>query len=316
MKKAMIVLRNTVVTILVLLILIVSASYVNHRMKLKQESRNYQPIGNLVEVNGHKMNVYTEGNGDTTLVFLSGGGTCSPVLDFRSLYTLLSDTYRIAVVEKAGYGFSEDADVERDIDTVLSETRQALQLSDINGPYVLCPHSMSGIEALYWAQQYPEEVSAIIGLDMSMPEAYDAYRIHMPVIYLGFFAARTGIIRWIPQAAESDAIKYGTLSEEEQELYRKVFYRRTATKAMINEVQEIKKSAAKVAEGEIPDVPYLLFSSNGNGTGWEESVWRQKQADFAVKSGGTLIELDCAHYVHDREYERIAEEIKKYLGEG
>lgn len=32
-------------------------------------------------------------------------GTCSPILDFKSLYSLLSDEYKIAVVEKFGYGF-------------------------------------------------------------------------------------------------------------------------------------------------------------------------------------------------------------------
>ena len=34
------------------------------------------------------------------------------------------------------------------------------------GPYVLCPHSMSGLEAVLWAQKYPDKVEAIVGLDM------------------------------------------------------------------------------------------------------------------------------------------------------
>ena len=36
------------------------------------------------------------------------------------------------------------------------------------------PHSASGIEAILWAQLYPEEVEAIIGLDMSVPAFYEA----------------------------------------------------------------------------------------------------------------------------------------------
>lgn len=50
------------------------------------------------------------GRGDKTLVFMSGGGTCSPILDFKSLYSLLSSEYKIAVVEKFGYGFSDIVD--------------------------------------------------------------------------------------------------------------------------------------------------------------------------------------------------------------
>lgn len=70
------------------------------------------------------------------------------------------------MAEKFGYGFSDIVDSDRDIDTVLRQTRTALDKAGINGPYVLCPHSMSGIEALYWAQQYPDEVESIVGLDM------------------------------------------------------------------------------------------------------------------------------------------------------
>lgn len=49
---------------------------------------------------------------------------------------------------------------------------------------------------------------------------------------LGEYAARLGITRWIPSLAESDAIKYGILSEKEKEIYLAVFYQRTATVTM------------------------------------------------------------------------------------
>ena len=71
---------------------------------------------------------------------------------------MLSDEYRIVVVEKFGYGYSDVVDEDRNIQTVLSETRLALNKAGIDGPYVLCPHSMSGIEALYWAQEFPDEI--------------------------------------------------------------------------------------------------------------------------------------------------------------
>lgn len=57
------------------------------------------PLGELVEVKGHNMSIYTEGEGDKTLVFLSGSGTCSPILDFRSLYSLLSNEYKIVPIK-------------------------------------------------------------------------------------------------------------------------------------------------------------------------------------------------------------------------
>ncbi|MEG1965222.1 MAG: alpha/beta hydrolase [Oscillospiraceae bacterium] len=298
-----------------IIVLLLGICYINHRIQLKSEELIYTPIGHQVEVNGHKINVYSEGTGDTTLVFMSGGGTCSPVLDFKSLYSLLSDRYRIVVIEKAGYGFSDDSDVARDIDTVLSDTRQALTLSGISAPYILCPHSMSGIEALYWAQQYPQEVTAIIGLDMAVPSAYKEMSINISLQHLLSFAANIGVTRWIPNVAESDAIKFGTLTEEEKELYRAVFYRRTATTAMVNEAAAIKTSAEIVGNGDVVAAPVLMFTSNGSGgTGYEETTWRGFQKDFISSiPNGKLIELDCPHYVQDYEYFTIAAEIAAFI---
>src|SRR5699024_1272601 len=108
------------------------------------------------------------------------------------------------------YGFSEITNTDRDIDTILSETREALLKAGVEGPYILFPHSMSGIEALYWSQVYPHEVTAIIGLDMAVPAAYENLDIKMSFVRLGAFAANTGLTRWIPNLSESDAIKYGT----------------------------------------------------------------------------------------------------------
>lgn len=300
--------------IIVIVIIFMIISYINHRFNLSKEDELFVPNGEMVEVNGHRIHVYTEGKGDITLVFMSGGGTSSPTLDFKSLFSLLSDDYRIVVVEKAGYGFSDVVDIDRDIDNVLSETREALAKAKIRGPYILCPHSMSGIEALYWAQKHPDEVTAIIGLDMAVPESYEEYNINGPIIKLSAFAANIGITRWIPSISESDAIKHGTLTEKEKELYKVIFYRRTATKTMLNEVQEIKKSASKVKKNGVPDVPILMFSSNGQGTGWDEEVWKNFQENYVENiEDGKIINLDCSHYVHDIEYEKIADETKKFI---
>ncbi|MGE7130566.1 alpha/beta fold hydrolase [Lysinibacillus xylanilyticus] len=309
-KRIMILFSITVAIFLVL----ITASYIIHQIKLSKEDKLFTPTGKMVEVNGHPLHVYLEGNGEETLVFLSGGGTSSPVLDFKSLYSLLSDKYKIAVVEKAGYGFSDITDSEPNIDTILQETRKALLKSGVEGPYILAPHSMSGIEALYWAQVYPNEVKAIIGLDMAVPAAYKDYDINMPLVHLSAFAANIGFTRWIPGLSESDAIKYGILTDEEKELYKVIFYRRTVTKNMVNEIKHIKENAEKVGAAGIPNVPILLFSSNGQGTGWNEDAWNEFQKDFISKyKDGTLIKLDCAHYIHDIEFKRIADESEKYI---
>lgn len=104
---------------------------------------------------------------------MSGSSMPSPVYNYKKLYSRFSDEYRAIVPEKFGYGYSALNDSNRDIDTILQQTRQALKLAADPPPYILMPHSMSGIEAQLWAHKYPDEVHTIVGLDMALPHHYE-----------------------------------------------------------------------------------------------------------------------------------------------
>lgn len=312
-KKAVKIVCIIIVSLIILLLIV----YIDHQVHLKMETELRSPLGQIVEVDGHNMSVYIEGTGDMTLVFMSGGGTCSPILDFKSLYSLLSDQYKIAVVEKFGYGFSDIVDKSRDIDSILEDTRAALIEAGLTAPYILCPHSMSGLEALYWAQKYPNEVSAIIGLDMAVPEYYDSMNINVPLMRIASWAANIGVTRFIPEISDSDAVKYGTLSDLEKEIYKAIFYSRTATVTMINETESVKENAKKVNNVGVPQLPMLLFISDGSGgTGFDKETWRKIPIEYLSKvDDGKYIELDCPHYIHNYEYKKISESIITFLSE-
>ena len=83
---------------------------------------------------------------------------------------------------------------------------------------------------------------------------------------------------------------------------------------MMNEVSGVKENAQIVDAAGVPQVPMLLFVSNGVGTGWSEDAWKQFQKDFVEKNEhAELIELSCPHYVHDYEYQLISEKIKEFV---
>lgn len=227
------------VSIVLLFLLILSVSYHHHRKLLQKEQNLMKPLGKLVEVDEHKMSIFIAGKGDRTIVFLSGGGTPSPILDFKALTSRLTDSYRIVVIEKFGYGFSDDVKEERPIAKILENSRAALQKAGVEGPYVLLPHSISGIEAIYWAQQYPDEVSAIIGLDMAVPAVYDNYPLNPPLIDWLHAIASLGLTRWFPKIVDKGLFKHNQLTEQEKSRYRAIFHRRPLSD---NVVQEVKGS--------------------------------------------------------------------------
>ena len=306
--------------IVVVIGLIVFISFVNHKIKLKNENALFKTNGKIVKVNGHRLNVYLSGNpnSDFTLVFMSGAGTCSPTLDFKTLYSLFEKDYQIAVVEKDGYGFSDISDTSRDIDTILFETRESLTQAGVtNHKYILFPHSMSGIEALYWANKYPEEIKGIVGLDPSVPAAYQNTKINTFLLSAANFGANIGLTRFLPNLVNSSsAIKDGNLTEEEKELYRVIFYRRTATTSMINEAKIIKANAKKLEQIDTTNVPMLFFISNGDGTGYSKEEWRSFGVGYlANKQNGKYQFLDCSHYVHNIAYQQVYDESIKFINQ-
>ena len=66
-----------------------------HQFSLRNESKLLTPIGKQVTVNGHRMNVSVKGEGPETIVFLSGAGIASPILDFKNLSDPLSKNTRL-----------------------------------------------------------------------------------------------------------------------------------------------------------------------------------------------------------------------------
>lgn len=291
---------------------IVGSSYLDHRKLVEQEKKEYPAPGMLVDINddGNKLHVYTEGEGDETLVFMSGLGTSSPVYDFKVLYNKLSNDYRIAVVERAGYGWSDITSSPRDIDTVLEETRTALQLAGESPPYVLFPHSMAGLEAIYWANLYPEEIKAIVGLDPLVPDYYERTEEEKSLSHVITLLARTGLIRSKPDVFRNNfpAMKKGHLTEEEAKIARTIFFRRVQTKNMWEEVDLLPTNSQLVFEHGKPDLPFHVFIS-----GKEEEDWRESLISYAKATGGEYFILDAEHYIHLDKPKLIAEKSRELI---
>ena len=311
MKKALKIIGKILLGFLMLIVLFLLVMTVYNQIMLKKNKALYgTPLGQLVEVDGHNMSIYTEGEGDHTIVFLSGYGTTSPILDFKALYSRLSDQYRIVVVEKFGYGFSDEIDGSRDMDTILRQDREALEKAGINGPFVLCPHSFSGYEATLWAQKYPEEVEAIVGLDMCTPNCKDRSRLEQDRsnfdLSLVRFLKYAGILRFFNQNES------GTLTEQEQKIYNEIFNKKTLNDTMLREGENGQELALvdELNAVPLPTVPMILYmSADDNGAFWESGM----QAMVDASSDGKLIKLSCGHYVHDYEYERISKDMKEFI---
>ena len=316
MKKAL--KRIGIILLIFLMIdaLAVGGLYLYHRIQLRKEAPlREKTVGTPVSVDGGTMYVYTEGAGDQTVVFLSGYGTSSPIYDFKPLYCLLTDEFRIAVVEKFGYGFSDQTDLPRDLDTMLSETRAALTGAGLEAPYLLVPHSASGMEALYWAQQYPDEVSGIVFSDAAIPGSYDAngYDGNAPLDKAMALSVNIGLWRVMNPDLVFPALRSFVLTDAEKQVYRALFMANRGSKTLIHEAECGGENMRKVAAGEVPKIPMMFFTTTGYMPD-DADRWCTVP-DRYTNGTAENIRCECGHYVHVEKAEEMAEGIRKIAAE-
>ena len=297
--------------IFVVLILFLGGTFGFHQLSLQKESKLFMPIDKKVVVNGHQMNVYIKGEGSETIVFLSGAGIASPILDFKNLTDSLSKKYKVVVVERAGYGFSEDSDQSRDVMTVLSETRQALSQAEVSGPYVILSHSMASLESLAWQEKYPDEVKALVGLDWALPASYEDLKDNQALLTVAYWSSKIGLLRYFP---ESFYIKNPTLTETERQQYKLLAYKQLMSQAMLHESRLAKENAKKVPSSINPKIPALLLVSNGEGTTFSQSEWQRYAERFASdQSNVQVVYMDAPHDLYHYQSNAIVSRIKEFL---
>ena len=263
--------------------------------------------GELVTINKHKIHIYRDGNVEApAIVFMAGHCTVSPVYDFKVLYEKLLPNFRIIVIEKFGYGYSDIFDSPCDIDTLVSIQRQALATLGEAGPYILAPHSMSGIEAIRWKQKFPDEVAAIIGIDMATPLSFSVWTEEEMQKTVRLMK----VLRGLKLASLLSSVSNLSLTDDEFEQHKLLKKRNIFNICCINEAKEVLQNARVVGEDGKIQCPTLLFCSNGED---QEKDWVVNQEKFASSMGARLISYDCSHYIHHFKSDEMHKEILEFV---
>ena len=307
MKK----LKKWCLGLLSFILLFLVGTFVFHRINLEKEQASLTPMGKTVLVNGHKINVYVEGDGPETIVVLSGAGIASPILDFKNLTDSLSKKYKVVIVERAGYGYSEDSNQSRDVMEVLSGTRQALSQANVTGPFIILSHSMASLESLAWQEKYPDEVKALIGLDWALPSSYEDLKINQALLTVAYWSSKIGLLRYFPEAFY---IKNQTLTESERQQYKLLAYKQLMSNAMLHESQTVKENAKKVPSSINLKIPTLLLVSNGEGTSFSQSEWQHYAMRFASdQSNVKVVYIDTPHDLYHYQSNDVVSQIEEFL---
>jgi pimeloyl-ACP methyl ester carboxylesterase len=143
------------------LVTVVAVTGAVETVTLARDRGRFEMTGELYDVGGHRLHLDCAGAGSPTVVLENGLNEISALWD--AVATQVSRTTRVCAYDRAGQGWSDDADGPQDARHVL------LARAGVHGPYVLAGHSSGGTLALTYAARYPAQVAGIVLLDSSSP---------------------------------------------------------------------------------------------------------------------------------------------------
>ncbi len=294
--------------ILAIPVLLVGTTFAVNAVATRHELASIDDYGQRVDVGGRDMNVVITGTGEDTIVLLPGLGTASPWLDYQPLVAELRRDHRVVVVEPFGYGLSDQTDVPRTTDNIVTEVHTALQESGVTD-YVLMGHSIAGLYALTYADRYRDEVRAFVGIDTSVPNqpGWDE-----PASTAGLTELRDlGITRALA-ALSGDAYAGLPYTDEEKQQMGYFTTRNATAPTVLGELEQAHANFAAASALTFPaDLPVLLFIATDDadfGT-WEEL----HDGQVAHLRNGSVVPLAGTHYLHHTQSVTMAQDTTRFL---
>lgn len=136
-----------------------------------------QPGQRIAIAPGRALNLRCQGKGPQT-VLLEAGGNADSTSWFR-VQALLSPKARVCAYDRAGYGFSDEGPMPRDLDADVADLAALVEAAKLKTPLVLVGHSLGSNIVRRYAQLHPKDVSALVlvdppeqGADALLPQAW------------------------------------------------------------------------------------------------------------------------------------------------
>ena len=334
-----------ILLIMLIILLIVCFFYQRSAQKRDRELLKKDGFVNLVSAGDYDMNINIYGDGKYNVIAMPGSGDAEFPAGMKLFSEYLDDDIRLVVTSRPGYGLSEETKKEITTEYIVESTRTALKNAGIEAPYVLMPHSMSGIYATYWESVYPDEVSGVIFIDSinEADKAEETPAIATVFFRIGQFFGNAGVARVVTDmmgGASEDV--YGDYQKDAEALAGV-----SVTGASDNYYEELTNCPANMKTAwdsiEANDIPKVYISTNfqsvddakeyliyvygeadeeeakrryENELSDEQKDYRQSRSKYIEKLGNCKeINIPGSHFIYEQKPEECAKVIADLIHE-
>lgn len=285
--------------------------FATNKLFYSHELDTIKPYGSLVSVNDQKMHIYSLGNGEHTIVLLPGFGIALPSADFGPLIRELSKDYTVVCIDYFGMGFSDQTTSPRINQNYVEEIRSALSKSGFNPPYILMPHSASGIYSEYYAAKYPKEVSAIIMMDTTSTVKITAKNPPKILYSLGKVQQATGFTKLalsLVKLPQNESNGYTKKENNDLKLFMGHILNDTIIDQSFRMLDNVNEASGTVFPTEIPVLKLISSQSL-------KRVGEPYQANHLKRLGPNAVSkvLEGTHFIYQTRVKEIASETRTFL---
>lgn len=121
-------------------------------------------------IDGRRLYGLRSGEGEPTVILDAGlGGTSE---DWSRIQPAIASFSSVLSYDRAGLGRSDKAPIPRTCQDMVDDLRSLLSAANLHPPYILVAHSWSGMNARWYANQYPSEIVGMVLIDAVHEDKY------------------------------------------------------------------------------------------------------------------------------------------------
>lgn len=305
-------------SVLIIVLILILVGFIVNSIFFKNELTKITPYGKIVNVNEHKMHLYSMGNGDETIVILPGFGISLPSADFGPLMRKLSENYKVVTVEYFGTGFSDQVSSDRTNENYINEIRTMLNEAGFKPPYILMPHAAGGIYSEYYATKYPGEISSIIMLDTTSTASFGGTPPSKFVYNMAKFQQAIGLTRLLGKSSTGTRTTENGYTEKELLDYKR-FNCHLVNNTIINQSNFLMKDLEEVNALDFPrSIPVLKILSTqtltamGKCSEEEGMVYHNLHLDKLGENASYKV-IDSSHFMYHTNVDDISDFTNEFL---
>jgi pimeloyl-ACP methyl ester carboxylesterase len=302
-----------------------------------RDLRAHSPPGEMVDVGGHSLHLDCAGEPATesapTVILDAGLGGYSQ--DWVWVQPQVAEFARVCAYDRAGYAWSDPGPMPRDSGQIVAELHALLSEAGVPPPYVLVGQSFGGLNARFYARQYPDEVAGVVLVDATPDCIYDdpAFsasqhgddRGEILLFRTVTVLSRYGILRLFVQLAGTKPLTFleDYPPEIHSDILAVVFLHTQYYEAVVAELETFEDSTRQVQVAPPdPDVPYIVIArrllSEQDGPEVDpaqEQAWRRLQTELAesAPNGALVIAEESDHVIHMCQPDVVVDAIRQIV---